>query len=101
MSPRTWQEWLPFPPAGWNYSLALVAQGRVNTFALTNPTLTPNGFSVSVPTQNGKAYSLEYKNSLSDANWIAPTPVNGTGGLLNLTDQSSARTARFYRVVEE
>jgi len=38
--------------------------------SLVNPTWSTNGFSVSVPTQNGQVYRLEYKNSLSDSDWM-------------------------------
>jgi len=54
------------------HSLALVGDGPPVTHALaSNPTWNTNFFSVSLPTQNGHVYALEYENSLTDSNWNA------------------------------
>ena len=66
---------------------------------LTQPKWTPAGFSVSVPTQGGRVYRLEYKESLADEAWTALPLVARTGGLRLLTDPSNnGAPARFYRV---
>lgn len=81
-------------------TLALVANGPPPTqVTIYNPQLMPSGFSLSLPTQSGHVYRLEYKNSLSDSNWI-PFPLTaGTGATLTISDSSAASSGqRFYRV---
>ena len=81
--------------AGWNYSLALVGTPG---FQLLNPTWKANTFSVSVSSQSGTSYRLQYKNSLSDTTWNSLTPVSGNGGVLTLSDGSANGAGRIYRV---
>jgi alpha-tubulin suppressor-like RCC1 family protein len=55
-------------------------------------------FSVSLPTQNGRVYRLEYKNSLTDPAWT-PLPLRvGNGAQQVLSDTTPPGTQRFYRV---
>ena len=54
--------------------------------------------SVSVPTQSGRVYRLEYKASLSDTNWTPLPLVAGNGGVRELIDPTAAGAQRFYRV---
>lgn len=85
--------------AGYYHSVALVGNGPpVTTATMTNPTLTTNGFSVSVPSQSGRVYRLEYKTAVSDASWTALPLVAGNGVTLVLTDSSTMITQRVYRV---
>jgi hypothetical protein len=85
--------------AGGNYSLALVGDGPpVVKASLSDPTVSANGFSVSVPTQSGRVYALEYKNSLTDVAWTPLPLVAGTGRERTLTDPTATGTQRFYRV---
>lgn len=84
---------------GFDYALAIAGEGQPipQTF-LSNPSWTAKGFSVFLPSQSGRVYQLEYKNSLSDANWT-PLPLTaGNGGLLTLTDPTTNSSQRFYRV---
>ncbi len=85
--------------AGNDFNLALVGQGpHASLSALANPTWGTNGFSISIATQSGKVYALEYKNSFSDAYWTALPLVAGNGGVRMLTDTSATTSQRFYRV---
>jgi hypothetical protein len=87
--------------AGWNYSVALI--GSVpSPFGLTlsSASWDADGFSVSVETQTKKSYILQYKTSLTDANWIALPSTPGTGGLVRLIDSSPTNSHRIYRVQE-
>jgi len=85
--------------AGDYHAVALVGNGPPVTGALmTNPIVSTNGFSVSVPTQSGRVYRLEYKSSLADSDWIAMPLVAGNGTNLVLTDSTPANAQRFYRV---
>jgi uncharacterized repeat protein (TIGR01451 family) len=54
---------------------------------------------VSVMSVNGLNYTLEYKNSALDADWtpIAPS-TPGTGGVIDLPDDTVPATSRLYRV---
>jgi alpha-tubulin suppressor-like RCC1 family protein len=101
----------PFPPPGLTnvlaiassgYGMALVGDGPPappTPFApLINPTWTAQRFSVSVPTRNAKVYALQYKNSLSDPDWISLPLVAGNGQLKTLTDPTASTNQRFYRV---
>jgi hypothetical protein len=65
---------------------------------LTTPKLGTNGFSVLVPTQNGRVYQLEYESSLTNGVWQTLPLHAGTGKMLRLTDPAAA-TQRYYRVM--
>jgi alpha-tubulin suppressor-like RCC1 family protein len=81
------------------FSLALVGdRPPVRRASLLSPRRNAEGFSVSVPTQSGRVYRLEYKSSLADANWIALPLVAGNGGVRQLTDSTATGAHRFYRV---
>jgi hypothetical protein len=85
--------------AGSFHSLALIGDGPPMLHAqITNPTLSLTGFSLSLPTQSGRVYRLEYKNSLNDTNWMALPLVAGNGDMLMLTDTTATGSQRFYRV---
>ncbi|HXP60746.1 MAG TPA: hypothetical protein VN829_09655, partial [Dongiaceae bacterium] len=64
------------------FSLALVGDAPpvVHT-SLLSPSWNAGSFSVSLPTQSGRVYRLEYKSSLADANWVALPLVAGNGGV--------------------
>jgi hypothetical protein len=54
---------------------------------------------ISLLSQPGLNYTLEYKDSLTDTNWVpVEPPVPGTGGLIFLLDTNAPPTSRFYRV---
>ena len=85
--------------AGGSHSLALIGDGPpVLHVPLSNPTTSSNGFSVSLPTQSGRVYRLEYKEPLSDTNWKALPLVAGNGRVRVLTDSTASGGQRFYRV---
>lgn len=81
------------------YWLAIIGSGPpVLSASLNNPTRSAAGFSVSVPTQSGRVYALEYKNSLEDTVWTPLPLVAGTGRERTLTDPTANIAQRFYRV---
>lgn len=85
--------------AGGYHSLALVGSGPpVLHASLINPVMDTNGFSLTLPTQSGRVYRLEYKNLLCDTDWTALPLVAGNGGNLALTDSTATNSQRFYRV---
>jgi len=63
------------------------------------PTMVNGIFSLAFPTENGKSYTVQYKNTLNDP-WtnLPGTPVPGTGGNLSITNPTAAQPSRFYRV---
>jgi hypothetical protein len=65
---------------------------------LVSPRLTGSTFTVSAPTQVGFNYVLEFKNSLSDANWTPVHTNSGNGGQIGLTNTGAVGPIRFYRV---
>jgi hypothetical protein len=65
---------------------------------ISSPKLTGTTFTLSVPTQVGFNYTLEYKNSLSDANWTFVQMLNGTDGTITLTDTTATGSSRLYHV---
>jgi hypothetical protein len=95
-------------PAGFTYVIALGA-GYFNNLALEatsppaaqvlflNPRMDAGRFSVSLPTQSGRVYRLEYTTSLTDTNWTGLPLVPGNGAAVTLTDPAAAGTHRFYR----
>ena len=85
--------------AGGDHSLALVDNGPpVLHASLINPVVGTNGFSLTLPTQSGRVYRLEYKNSLCDTDWTALPLVAGNGGNLALIDSTATNSQCFYRV---
>jgi alpha-tubulin suppressor-like RCC1 family protein len=85
--------------AGSEFDLALIGDGPpvVSAF-MSRAVVTVKGFSVSVPTQSGRVYALEYKTSLADPAWTHLPLVAGTGHELTLTDPTVLGAQRFYRV---
>ena len=81
------------------HNLALIGNGPpVLDTRLENPKRTTAGFSVSLATQSGRVFRLEYKNSLADSNWTPLPLVAGNGRGLTLTDPTATESQRFYRV---
>jgi hypothetical protein len=84
---------------GANHSLALIGNQPPSAQTLkVSPAVFANGFNVSVATQSGKVYVLEYKNSLADSQWTALPLAAGNGGTVTLTDSGTPTPQRFYRV---
>jgi hypothetical protein len=54
---------------------------------------------ISFPTETGYSYQLQYKNNLTDANWISVgSPVSGNGLAQSINDSLTAAGNRFYHV---
>jgi hypothetical protein len=85
--------------AGGYSSLAVLGTGMPpRHIVVTNVAFGADGFSASVPTDRGRVYALEYKDSLSDPQWQILPLVAGTGGAVDLIDKSATVSERFYRV---
>lgn len=55
-------------------------------------------FTVSVPTDSGFVYALEFKHSLTGSEWTPLTVVAGDGTAKSLADPNASSPQRFYRV---
>ena len=85
--------------AGGAYSVALLGTNTLGTARpAVNLTRTAAGFSCQLPTQSGRVYALEYKQSLADPNWVALPLVPGSGGLQTFLDPGVTSATRFYRI---
>jgi hypothetical protein len=85
--------------ATWEGDLALMREAPIPSQAsLTNPRWDDKGFAISLPTQRGRVYGLEYTDSLPEGNWMRLPLAAGNGGLLTLRDRTSPAPRRFYRV---
>jgi hypothetical protein len=85
--------------AGYAHSLALLGNGPPVTQAPAASLMrTGPAFSLEIPTQNGRVYALEYKQTLADTNWLALPLSAGKGGVQTLADPPAFDDSRFYRV---
>ena len=66
--------------------------------SITNIFRDATGFHCSIPTESGRVYRLEYKESLDQTNWNSLPLTAGNGGDLTLTDSVACGIQRFYRV---
>jgi hypothetical protein len=67
---------------------------------ISAPTMAPGSFNLSILTQSGKLYTVQYKSKLTDPTWTSLQTVVGTGGLLIITNPaSSQQPSRFYRIM--
>jgi uncharacterized repeat protein (TIGR01451 family) len=78
----------------------IIAQPAIQLTGLGSST---GSMAVSFSSVAGLSYTLEYKNSLSDAAWIPILPpVSGTGTPLSLADTNAvALPTRFYRITAQ
>lgn len=90
----------------WNDSGFAGVYSRVGSFKtapLVRPVIKEFGlasstFSVTVPTEPGVNYFLEWKQFLSDSAWITVQSANGDGNDVILSDASATGNNRVYRV---
>lgn len=71
-----------------------------STLRLLNPHRNGSTFSVSVATETGGTYRLQYRNSLSD-NWTSLPSVTGNGTTQTLSDTPATAQQRFYRISKD
>ena len=83
--------------AGANHSLALPGRPTLQA-PIVNVRWRTDGFQLSLATQSGRVYALEFKNSLEESNWTTLPLAAGNGGMLALTDPTTTSSQRYYRV---
>lgn len=81
-------------------SVAATLRVHSETLAV-NLTRVGNLLTLSFPSVLGLNYTVQYKNSLEEAEWISVETIPGTGGLLTVPDLSNNAATRFYRVRED
>ena len=65
---------------------------------ITSLSLNSETFMLTVPTEVGPTYVVEYKDSLEGSWWNVLTTITGTGSPVPITDNGLTNTTRFYRV---
>lgn len=65
---------------------------------ILNPKRAGNTVTFDFPSETGRSYQIEFKNSLGDAAWQTLATLAGTGAILTVTDSNAATGARFYRI---
>jgi hypothetical protein len=86
--------------AGGDHSMALIGTGPpVVQVSLAAPSFQSNGVAIPLPTQSGRVYSLQYRNSLMESDWTALPLVAGNGHVEVLVDPTATNSQRFYRVL--
>ena len=69
-----------------------------NPTVISDTRMVGQTLNIDVSTTVGSTYTLEYKDSLADANWTSAQSQTGTGGIITLSDNTATSPARFYRV---
>ena len=72
-------------------------------FQLAGITALGGSISVSLLSTAGRAYTLEFKDSLADTNWTPILPaIPGTGAIISLSETNNpGAPVRFYRVLAQ
>ena len=65
---------------------------------ITAPVINSNGFLFSYSTISGQSYVVEYKDQLTNGNWIPLQTNTGDGGAKTVTNALSASPQRFFRL---
>jgi uncharacterized repeat protein (TIGR01451 family) len=74
--------------------------GSATAPVVSSPTFANGSVSLSFPTESGRAYMVQFKNSLNDPAWTTLETVAGTGGNMTTTYAVEPLTrSRFYRVI--
>jgi alpha-tubulin suppressor-like RCC1 family protein len=84
--------------SGYTHHLAIVGDSLPHPIEpLLSAGISNGMFVIQQPTSLGRAYRLEYKNSLTDSWQVAP-PLPGNGSTQMLADPNPPPVQRFYRV---
>ena len=65
------------------------------------PTKVGNNFIVSIQTEPGETYTVQYVDSLSTLNWQNLTAISGDGTVKTVTNSAPNVAQRFYRLIEQ
>ena len=81
-----------------NFSITPAGSGRPTAPLISSLGFSGGAFALSVGTECGFRYVLEFKTSLSDPTWTPVATNSGNGGAITLTDAQPVAPSRFYRV---
>jgi hypothetical protein len=65
------------------------------------PAKVGNDFLVSIQTEPGKTYTVQYTDSLASLNWENLPSLAGDGTIKTVTNSAPNSTQRFYRLLEQ
>lgn len=65
------------------------------------PTKVGTDFIVSIQTEPGKTYTVQYVDSISALNWQSLPGIAGDGTVKTITNSAPNVTQRFYRLIEQ
>ena len=80
-----------------NYMAFLPAQMTVPQPSLTQAVVNGGNFVFSLATANAITYTVQYKDSLTQSNWVDSTTFVGNGTTKSVTN-AVVGTSRFFRV---
>jgi hypothetical protein len=60
-----------------------------------------DNFTVSIQTEPGKTYALQYADSVSALNWQSLPGITGDGTVKTVTNSAPNVTQRYYRLIEQ
>jgi hypothetical protein len=78
-----------------NFDVVVTEQATITIDATMNANGSPN---INWNSQSGTVYRVEYKQTLTDANWILLQQITATGASESISDPNPGQQ-RFYRVV--
>jgi hypothetical protein len=67
---------------------------------LFGPATVGTNFLVSIQSEPGKTYTLQYENALGSG-WQSLPPITGNGSVITVTNGAAGVAQRFYRLVEQ
>ena len=67
---------------------------------LFGPAKGGTNFLVSIQSELGKTYTVQYMNALGGT-WQSLSPITGTGNVITVTNGAAGVAQRFYRLVEQ
>lgn len=67
---------------------------------LFGPATVGTNFLISIQSEAGKTYTVQYMNALGSS-WQSLPSVSGTGGVITVTNGGAGVGQRFYRLVEQ
>jgi hypothetical protein len=77
---------------------SVTSTSSVAPVTLSSPAYSGTSVSFSFQTQSGHAYTVLYKNLLTDPIWLTNTVLAGTDSITNVIDSITNSPSRFYRV---
>jgi len=80
-----------------NYMAFLPAPATVSPLTLTTAVVTGGNLLFSLATANAITYTVQYKDSLTQSNWVDSTTIVGNGTTRTVTN-AVVGTSRFFRV---